>query len=397
MPPLQDQDADRISPIPFFALARGFWSGRSAVVAWTLSAALLTLVVVNVAVQVMINRWNAGFFTALEQRNADGVIAGVGQLALLALAAAMVAALTIWSRMRLQIAWRGWLSAKLIGMWLERRRFLLMPAAAPHVDAPEFRIAHDVQVAVEPLVEFAVGLANALLSAAAFITILWVVGGTIVLPGPGGVAIPGFMVWVAIIYALLTSGTIAILGRPLIRAIERKNAAEAALRGDMVKVREGAAAIAGNGEEAAKAGALVGRMGGVVATWNAIAAQLGKLTILINANVTLMPIVPLIACAPLYLAGTMALGPMMQIAAAFVQAQFAFNWFFDNFIRIADWSASARRVVGLTGAFGASDRSEEQVVVTLAAAAPGASALRPVEAPATAAILHLREADRPQG
>lgn len=82
-----------------------------------------------------------------------------------------------------------------------------------------------------------------------------------------------------------------------------------------------------------------------------------KLTILINANVTLMPVVPLLSCAPLYLSGAMPLGSMMQIAAAFVQTQFAFNWFFDNFIRIADWEASARRVVGLRAAFADSDRS----------------------------------------
>lgn len=324
--------------------------------AWTLSASLLALVVVNVTIQVLITRWHASFFNALEQRHADRLIAGISQLAILALSAALIAALTIWLRMRLQIAWRGWLSEKLIAMWLRRQRFARLPRVAPQVDAPEFRIAQDVQVAIEPLVEFAVGLANALLSATAFITILWTVGGAITLPIAGGIAIPGFMVWVAVAYAILSSGMIAVLGRPLIHAIERKNAAEAALRGNMVKVREEAAAIARAGDETTKQKLLVGLMRGVVSAWYAIAALLAKLTILINANVTLMPVVPLLACAPLYLNSSMPLGSMMQIAAAFVQTQFAFNWFFDNFIRIADWEASARRVVGLRLAFADSDR-----------------------------------------
>lgn len=355
--PLPAAAPETISPLPFFGLARGFWHGRTAVLAWTLSASLLALVIVNVTVQVLITRWHASFFNALEQRQADRLIAGISQLAILALAAALIAALTIWLRMRLQIAWRGWLSEKLIAMWLRRQRFVRLSKVAPQVDAPEFRIAQDVQVAIEPLVEFAVGLANALLSATAFITILWTVGGAITVPLGGGVAVPGFMVWVAVAYAVLSSGMIAILGRPLIHAIERKNAAEAALRAEMVKVREEAAEIARAGEETAKQKGLVALMRGVVSTWYVIAALLAKLTILINANVTLMPVVPLLACAPLYLSGAMPLGSMMQIAAAFVQTQFAFNWFFDNFIRIADWEASARRVVGLRAAFADSDRS----------------------------------------
>lgn len=345
-----------INPLAFFPLARGFWRGRTALLAWSLCAGLLGLVIVNVVVQVLITRWHASFFNALEQRQADRLIAGISQLAVLALAAALIAALIVWLRMRLQIAWRGWLSDKLIHMWLSRERFAHLAQVAPQIDAPEFRIAQDVQVAVEPLVEFAVGLANSLLSATAFIVILWTVGGSISLPIAGGIVIPGFMVWVAIAYAVLSSGMIAVLGRPLIHAIERKNAAEAALRASMVGIREDALAIVRAAEEAPKQRLLVGLMQGVVTTWNVIAALLAKLTILINANVTLMPAVPLLACAPLYLSSSMSLGSMMQIAAAFVQTQFAFNWFFDNFIRIADWEASARRVVGLTTAFAASDQ-----------------------------------------
>lgn len=217
-------------------------------------------------------------------------------------------------------------------------------------------------MAIDPMVELAVGLVNALLSAAAFVAILWVVGGAITLPVAGGITIPGFMVWVAVAYALATSGTIALLGRPLIRDIERKNAAEAALRADMVNTRESAATIVRERGGEGRRSRLDGLLGKVVGAWQTIAARLGQLTVLINLNVTLMPLVPLIACAPLYLADRMSLGTVMQLAAAFVQAQFAFNWFFDNFIRIADWAASAGRVVGLEQAFCAIDGEDDATV-----------------------------------
>lgn len=356
--------------MPFFGLAGGFWTRPGLHGGWLLALALVVLVVANVGVQVLLNRWNATFFNALEQRRAAELVAGIWLLAGLALAAAVVAALTIWARMRLQVAWRGWLTGALIARWLGERRFMTLPQVAPAIDSPEFRIAEDVRMAIDPMVELAVGLVNAVLSAAAFVAILWVAGGAITLPLGGGVTVPGFMVWVAVAYALATSGTIALLGRPLIRDIERKNAAEAALRADMVNAREKAAAIVRERAEPEHGRRLDGRLGKVVGAWQTIAGRIGQLTVLINLNVTLMPLVPLIACAPLYLSDRMSLGSVMQIAAAFVQAQFAFNWFFDNFIRIADWAASAGRVVGLEQAFAALDGEAEEAGAVLPAQAP---------------------------
>jgi putative ATP-binding cassette transporter len=43
----------------------------------------------------------------------------------------------------------------------------------------------------------------------------------------------------------------------------------------------------------------------------------------------------------------MTLGQVMQATAAFIQVQYAFNWIVDNYAKIAEWTASARRVSGL--------------------------------------------------
>jgi putative ATP-binding cassette transporter len=43
----------------------------------------------------------------------------------------------------------------------------------------------------------------------------------------------------------------------------------------------------------------------------------------------------------------MTLGTVMQAAAAFVQVQYAFNWIVDNYPRLAEWTASARRASNL--------------------------------------------------
>ena len=46
----------------------------------------------------------------------------------------------------------------------------------------------------------------------------------------------------------------------------------------------------------------------------------------------------------------MSLGSLMQAAAAFAQVQMALNWLVDNAIRLAEWFASAQRVVELVDA-----------------------------------------------
>jgi putative ATP-binding cassette transporter len=60
-----------------------------------------------------------------------------------------------------------------------------------------------------------------------------------------------------------------------------------------------------------------------------------------------VPVLPILLCAPKYVAGSMTLGEVMQASSAFVIVQVAFNWLVDNYPRLADWTASARRLGSL--------------------------------------------------
>ena len=72
------------------------------------------------------------------------------------------------------------------------------------------------------------------------------------------------------------------------------------------------------------------------------------MTWIFNGSTVLSPVVPLLLGAPKYLAGEIGLGELMQIATAFAQVQLALNWLADNAIRLAEWLASAQRVVELS-------------------------------------------------
>ncbi len=338
----------------YWALAGGFWRGATARRAWTLTGVTLALVIFNIAVQYGVNKWNAYFFNALERKQSDIALTAIGLFAILAVANATLTVAQLISRMKLQVYWRQWLTERLAERWLADQRFYRLMIVAPDLDAPEFRIADDARIATEPVVDFGSGILNAVLTAVVFFGVLWTVGGTTTI---AGVEIPGFMVLCAVIYSGIMSGSMLLFGRPLIRRIEEKNAAEAQLRIELGRVRENAESIALIGGEADETRGLRTTLQHMVDAWISQIRQLARMSWLTGSNWIVAPVVPLLLEAPNYLAGNMTLGSLMQTAAAFVQVQVALNWLFDNYPRIAEWLASAGRVTGLWAAFGKLDAS----------------------------------------
>lgn len=344
----------------FLRLGRCYWSGRTARRAFLMTAGLLCATLVLVAFVVLINNWMAVFFNAIERKDAAAIGTALAEIVILGFGAAVSYGLVTWLKQSLQIGWREFLTRRLLGMWVDLGSSHHVIAWGRDIDMPEFRIAEDVRMSVDALVDFAASLLNAVVSAAAFIVVLWTVGGALDAPVFGGVELPGYMVWLAIGYALVMSSGIGLLGRPLVQAAERKNAAEASLRADLVKLGDVPVNVSlrnGDRKERARVMRDVERL---FSRWRKIVRYQSQLAVMVNANVTLMPVVPLLAAAPKYLSGDMTLGAVMQLGAAFVQAQLAFNWFFDNYIRIADWLANAVRVVRLLDGMEAHGEKEER-------------------------------------
>jgi putative ATP-binding cassette transporter len=338
----------------YFRLACGFWSGTTRRRAWLLTIGVLVFVLANLAAALGFNYWNRFFFDALEQRNVSDVMLGIGLVVGLVLGSAFASVGLVHVRMRLQLRWRQWLTSYLIGRWLSERRFYQLTIVTGGGGNPEYRIADDVRLAVEPLVELIIGLANALLAAVAFIGVLWSVGGALHL---GSVTIPGYMVVAAIIYAGLMSLVMVFIGRPLIDRVESKNAGEAQLRYELTRVRDSAENIALIGGDNDERNRLEETFGDLAARWIKVIVQQAHMTFVSNANTVLSPVVPLLLGAPKYLASELTLGELMQAATAFVQVQIALNWLIDNAIRLAEWLASAQRVVELADAFEMLDRT----------------------------------------
>ena len=81
-----------------------------------------------------------------------------------------------------------------------------------------------------------------------------------------------------------------------------------------------------------------------------------RLTLITYTSLLVTPVIGALLCVPKYLGGAMALGEVVQAAAAFVMVQGAFNWFTDNYARLAEWASSANRVASLLLALDQVDR-----------------------------------------
>lgn len=331
----------------FLGLAVGFWSGETRGRAWLLTIAVVVFLFANLTAAISVNLWNKFFFDALEQKDSGAVVVSIALVAALAAFSAASAVGGLYARMRLQVTWREWLAQTLISRWLTKRHFYQLTIVPTDADNPEARIAEDGRLAIELLVDFSLGVLNAVLASASFIGILWVVGGTVTVYG---FEIPGYMVWVCIAYAALTTVSMLLMGRPLVQRVEEKAASEAQLRYELTRVKDNAETIALTGGDEDERERLNVTLSDVVQRWYRVMTWQGRMTWLSGSSLVMAPVVPLLLGAPKYLAGDMSLGSLMQAATAFVQVLLALNWLADNALRLADWFASSHRVTELSDA-----------------------------------------------
>jgi vitamin B12/bleomycin/antimicrobial peptide transport system ATP-binding/permease protein len=343
----------------FFRLCRGFWQGPTRLVAWALSLGVLAFMGLTLGAQLAINSWHRQFFDALELRNWPGIVSTMWLLpafvALYAVSQTVFAVL----KMVLQMRWRQWLTSQIIGHWVSEQRYYRLQFASLDSSAPEYRIAEDVRLTVDPLVDFILGFLGALFSGIAFAAILLNVAGSIQFDIAGmTVIIPGYMAMAAIIYALLVSSLMLIVGRPLIARIAFKNEREARFRAEMTRLRDNAESVAFLKGDTDERRSIHSRFREVISAWASIIRQQGVVGVVLNTNGALFPILPVLLIAPKYLSGDLSLGAVMQVVAAFTAVQAALIWFVDNFIRIAEWYASVVRVDELLAALTELDDSQ---------------------------------------
>jgi ABC-type uncharacterized transport system fused permease/ATPase subunit len=301
---------------------------------------LVAGVLFQLLVQYRLNLWNRDFFNALERRDGTAMWQQTGTLMALAALSVALAVAAVWARMTFQRRWRHWLTPLLVDMWVTKAS----GRPVPESEFAEYRIAEDARIATDAPIDFMVGLLTSGLMAATFITVLWTVGGSMNLSPLGlPLEIPGYLVIAAIVYAAATTTAMTAIGGRMAFVIERKNEAESELKAAIARLRADLQRQRG-GADAALVQSANSALGNVIAEWRRLCGQHMRTTLISHGNNLLAPLMGLVLCAPNFVHGSMMLGEMTQSAAAFAAVQSAFNWFVDNYPRLAEWASSASRV-----------------------------------------------------
>ncbi|HJQ83497.1 MAG TPA: ABC transporter ATP-binding protein/permease [Candidatus Binatia bacterium] len=345
----------------FWDAALGFWRKGAGSTAWILTVTLVAIILVNLGIQYRLNVWYRTMFDAIDHKDGGGVVRQSLIFIPLMFANVAIAAAATYARLTTQRRWREWLNGNVLDRWLSRGRYYQLNLIPGDHQNPEYRVAEDLRVACDAPVDFGVGIVSAALSAATFIGVLWYIGGTLDLAvGGATIRIPGFLVIAAVIYAVLASGSMAIIGRRFVVVSEAKNQAEAEYRYALTRLRENGESIAILGGENEERAGLDTAFSGVVARWRDLMIQHLRTTTVSQTSAGFVPVIPLLLCAPKYVAGTMTLGQVMQASSAFVTVQVAFNWLVDNYPRLADWTASARRLASLLASLQRLERADRE-------------------------------------
>jgi vitamin B12/bleomycin/antimicrobial peptide transport system ATP-binding/permease protein len=352
----------RVSSSRLHRFLRGailYWTGPQALQAWLVTASLMAVVLVSLGITYSLNLWNRHFFDALEARNGPVALRQTLLFPLLVGLHLVLCVFAMWARMTMQRSWRAIVNDDLVRRWLANSRFYRLELVGGDHANPEQRINDDLRIATDMPVDFVTGFVTSLLSAATFIVVLWTVGGTLKLDvGGQTLAVPGFLVVAAVVYALIANGAMLGIAYRFIPLTEQKNQAEAEYRYALTRVRENAESIALLGGAPAEEARLGGRFGHVVARWRDLMVQNMRAVIVSQGSAQLCGVVPILLCTPRYFDGSMSLGAIMQVASAFGIVQGALSWFMENYTRLADWTASARRVGALMLAIDAAEASE---------------------------------------
>jgi putative ATP-binding cassette transporter len=344
----------------FWISARGYWGRGGDRLAWLFTIGLLLLIVANVGFQYGINVWNRAIFDAIEKRDSATVYYLAAVFFPLAIGSVLLGVAQVFTRMGIQRRWRAWLTHAVISRWLASGRYYQLNLVGGDHQNPEYRIAEDLRIATDSPVDFVAGVTSAFLSAATFIVVLWTIGGALTVTLAGStVTIPGFLVIAAVLYAAIASGSIMTIGRSFVQVSEDKNQAEAEYRYALTRVRENGESIALLGGEEEERDGIDKTFTKVLRQWARLAGQHMRTTLVSQGSGLIAPVVPLLLCAPKYLDGSMTLGQVMQAASAFTIVQTAFGWLVDNYPRLADWNACARRIASLMMSLDGLERAEQ--------------------------------------
>ena len=265
----------------------------------------------------------------------------------------LLGSLSIFVTEYLQIRWRAWMTGDFLQRWLSDRAYYRISIAGDAegiaTDNPDQRLSDDLaafcgagaNAGRADTLTIALGLMASVVSLFSYVIVLWFLSRDVSL---FGLHVPGTLVWVAVLFSLGTNLLSYLVGRRLIRLRFFQQRYEADFRFGLVRARENTEGIALHAGEDQERLALLHGFAAVRANFILILRRYLLLNVTTVSYGQIASVLPTLLIAPLFFAGTVTLGTMIQIGQSFGQVQESLSWFGDSFPVLATWRATVGRL-----------------------------------------------------
>lgn len=319
---------------------------------------LAFLVLINfaqVALNVRLSFFSRDMFNALQNKDAGAFWYQLyGVFTPLAAVWIAIAIVEILVQYNLHIRWRTWLNRVYVDRWLGDGTHYRMQLAGGGADNPDQRIATDIDRFISLTRSLTIGLLSQAATLVSFAAILWVLSSDFTLPG-SDTPVPGLLLWVAILYAVIGTWLTHKIGKPLIGLSFNQERYEADYRFSLARLREYGEQVALLKGEPTESRLLDRRFGFVIRNYMAIIDRQKKLTMFTASFFQANVVVPYIIAAPYFFLGKITLGQLQQTAGAFGRVEAALTYFVAAYATLADYKAVIDRLTSFDAAIDRAD------------------------------------------
>ncbi|MDF2635035.1 MAG: Xenobiotic-transporting ATPase [Pelosinus sp.] len=328
-------------------ITKAYWFSEEKWGARVLLAVIIALNLGHVYILVLLNEWNNTFYNTLQNHDKDGFVSAIGTFSMLAACYIVVAVYELYMQQMLEIKWRRWLTQEYLETWLDKRSYYRMQLLDHSTDNPDQRISEDLKLFVNLTLRLSLGLLKATVTLFSFMFILWKLSGSLIIPiGQEQISIPGYMLWIAIIYSIMGTWLTVKIGNPLVGLNFRQQRYEADFRFSLIRLRENSESIALYGGEKQEQAKLTDRFQMVFQNFKELMLRQKRLTWFTSGYSQVAIIFPLVVAAPRYFSNQIQLGGLIQTASAFGRVQDSLSFFVDSYSLFAEWQSVINRLIG---------------------------------------------------
>jgi vitamin B12/bleomycin/antimicrobial peptide transport system ATP-binding/permease protein len=328
-----------------WSIARTYWTSEEKWSAWGLLLAMVAINLGTVCTSVGINAWNRSFYNALQAFDVEQIFRQFGIFFILGSLGIALSVFAVYFQQLLQLRWRRGLTQRYINAWLSNRAYYQLQLT-DEVDNPDQRIAEDINQFTNYVLTLSLGLLTSLVTLGSFLFILWGLSGPadISLGKLGAVHIPGYLVWVALLYAGAGTWLTVKVGRPLVQLNLAGQRLEGDFRFSLARFRENAESVASYGGEPVELGIFQERLQNICKNFRMIMERQMRLNWLTQGYAQVALVFPLLVILPRYFAKQIGWGGLMQVASAFSYVYNSLSFIINRYPDIAAWQAATDRL-----------------------------------------------------